>query len=313
MVRFFLKQVMSGLLLTVVVTAVTFTLVFSDGSGIARRVLGTNATEEQVTAKVHELGLDQPVVVQYGKWLSGLVRGDLGASYFTGEPVGAMLTTRVPVTLAIVTIALLLTLILSVLLGVTAAVRGGWLDQLLQVVGIVGASIPNFVIAIALIFTFAIAVPLFPATGYVSPDVDPAGWARSLVLPVMAVLIGSIAGSAQQFRGAVIDVLRQDFVRTLRSRGISERAVIFRHVLRNAAAPGMTILSIQTIALLGGVVLIERIFAMPGMGLLANSSALQGDIPAVMGCVLFTIVVVVVVNLLVDLLAGWLNPKARLS
>jgi peptide/nickel transport system permease protein len=180
-------------------------------------------------------------------------------------------------------------------------------------VGIAGAAIPNFVVAIALVFAFAIALPLFPATGYISPDVDPAGWARSLVLPVAAVTIGSIAGAAQQFRGAVIDTLNQDFVRTLRSRGISQRAIIFRHVLRNAAAPGMTILSLQTISLMGGVVIIERVFALPGMGLLASNSALQGDIPAVMGSVLFTVIVVVVVNIAVDLLNGWLNPKARLS
>ncbi|MEV0640915.1 ABC transporter permease [Streptomyces sp. NPDC050619] len=313
MLRFAVRQTLSSIVLTIVVTAITYALVFSDGTGIARRVLGQSATQAQVSAKVTELGLDQPVAVQYAKWLGGLARGDLGASYFTGEPVTNMLATRVPVTLAIILPALLLTLILSVLIGVTAAVRGGAVDRFLQVVGVLGAAVPNFVVAIALIFVFAIAVPLFPATGYVSPDVDPMGWAKSLVLPVLAVLIGSIAGAAQQFRGAVIDVLRQDFVRTLRSRGISERAVIFRHVLRNAAGPGMTILSLQTVALMGGVVIIERVFALPGMGLLADSSALQGDIPAVMGSVLFSIAVVVVVNITVDLLVGWLNPKARLS
>ncbi|UUU29417.1 ABC transporter permease [Streptomyces sp. CA-210063] len=313
MLRFAVRQTLSSIVLTIVVTAITYALVFSDGTGIARRVLGQSATQAQVSAKVTELGLDQPVAVQYAKWLGGLARGDLGASYFTGEPVTNMLATRVPVTLAIILPALLLTLILSVLIGVTAAVRGGAVDRFLQVTGVLGAAVPNFVVAIALIFVFAIAVPLFPATGYVSPDVDPMGWAQSLVLPVLAVLIGSIAGAAQQFRGAVIDVLRQDFVRTLRSRGISERAVIFRHVLRNAAGPGMTILSLQTVALMGGVVIIERMFALPGMGLLADSSALQGDIPAVMGSVLFSIAVVIVINIAVDLLVGWLNPKARLS
>ncbi|MFF7984121.1 ABC transporter permease [Streptomyces sp. NPDC007901] len=313
MLRFAVRQLLSGVVLTIVVTAVTYALVFSDGTGIARRVLGQSATQAQVTAKVTELGLDQPVAAQYLKWLGGLVRGDLGASYFTGEPVTNMLATRVPVTLAVIVPALLFTMILSVLVGVTAAVRGGGLDRFLQVAGVVGAAIPNFVVAIVLVFAFAIALRAFPATGYVSPDVDPVGWARSLALPVLAVLIGSVAGAAQQFRGAVIDVLEQDFVRTLRSRGISERAVIFRHVLRNAAGPGLTILSLQTVAVMGGVVIIERVFALPGMGLLANDSAVQGDIPAVMGSVLFSIVVVLIVNIAVDLLVGWLNPKARVS
>lgn len=313
MLWFVMRQLVSSVLLTLAVTAVTFLLVFQDGTGIARRVLGQSATEDQVTAKVAELGLDQPVVVQYVKWLGGVLHGDLGASYFTGEPVSDMLATRVPVTLAVVLLALLLTMVLSVLIGVTAAVRGGALDRLLQIIGTIGAAVPNFVVAIVLVFAFAIYLRIFPATGYVSPDVDPVGWAESLVLPVTAVLVGSVAGAAQQLRGAAIDVLRQDFVRTLRSRGIDERAIIFRHVLRNAATPAMTVLSLQTIAMMGGVVFIERIFALPGMGLLANTSAQQGDIPAVMGTVLFTIVVVVAVNFAADLLASWLNPKVRLS
>jgi peptide/nickel transport system permease protein len=184
---------------------------------------------------------------------------------------------------------------------------------MLQVVSVSGAAIPNFVIAIALVFVFALAVPLFPATGYISPDVDTAGWAASLALPVVAILIGAVANAAQQFRSAMLDVMGQDYIRTLRTRGIDERLIVFRHALRNAASPGLTILSLQTIALMGGVVVIERVFAMPGVGLLTNSGALQGDIPAVMGCVLFTIVVVVVVNIAVDLINGWINPKARVS
>lgn len=313
MLKFLMRQVAAGFLLAFVVTAITYALVFGDGTGIARRVLGEDATPQQVADKVAELGLDRSVAVQYLHWLGGVLRGDLGASYFTGEPVSTMLSTRIPVTLEIVLLALAGTLVLSVLIGVTAAVRGGAVDRLLQVTAIAGTAVPNFVIAIALVFAFAVALPLFPATGYVSPDADPAGWIRSLALPVAAVMTGTVAGSAQQFRGAVIDVLDQDYVRTLRSRGVSERAVVFRHVLRNAAVPGLTILSLQTIALLGGVVIIERIFALPGMGLLVSNVALQGDIPAVMGAVLFTVVVVVVVNLAVDLLTDRLNPKARPS
>jgi peptide/nickel transport system permease protein len=313
MARFLLKKLLSSLLLLVAVTAVTFTLVFNDGPGIARRILGQNATPEQVSAKVTELGLDQPVLLQYGQWLGGLLRGDLGQSYFSGEPVSTMLAARVPVTLALVLIATVLTLVLSMLVGVVAAVRGGWLDAVLQILAVVASAIPNFVVAIVLVFAFAIAVRIFPATGYVSPDVSLLGWAASLTLPVLAVLIGSVAAAAAQFRGAVIDVLHADFVRTLRSRGVSERALVFRHVLRNAAGPGLTILSLQTINLLGGVVVIERIFAMPGMGAFATTVAVQGDVPAVMGSVIFTVIVVVVVNIGVDLLNGWINPKARLS
>jgi peptide/nickel transport system permease protein len=224
-----------------------------------------------------------------------------------------MLATRVPVTLSLVLTTLFLTMLLSVFIGVAAAVKGGWIDRTLQIVAVTGAAIPSFVIAIALVFAFALAIPILPATGYVAPDVDTAGWAASLVLPVTAILIGAIANSAQQFRGAMLDVLAQDYIRTLRTRGIDDRLIVFRHALRNAASPGLTILSLQTIALMGGVVVIEQVFAMPGVGLLTSSGAQQGDIPAVMGCVLFTIVVVVVVNIAVDLINGWINPKARVS
>lgn len=310
---FFTRKLVSSALLALIVTAVTFLLVFANGRNTARFILGTGATEEQVTAKVVELGLDQPVVLQYLEWLGGLFTGDLGRSFYTGEQVTAMLTTRVPVTLSIVFISLLLTLVVSVLLGVAAAVKGGWIDRVLQVVGVGGAAVPNFVVAIGLVSLFAITVPLLPATGYVSPDQSLSGWAASLTLPVLAILIGSVANAAQQFRGAMIDVLEQDFIRTLRSRGIPTRQLVFRHALRNAAVPGLTVLSLQTIALMGGVVLIERVFALPGMGLLAQDAAIRRDIPAVMGVVLFSIVVVVVVNTVIDVVNGAINPKARLA
>jgi peptide/nickel transport system permease protein len=313
MLQFLLKKIASGLVLTVVVTAVTFMLIFNNGPAIARQVLGQNATQDQVTAKVQELGLDQPVLLQYIKWLGNLVHGDLGVSFFTNEPISSMLALRIPVTLSLVLVSLFFTMLISVIVGVVAAVRGGWLDRTLQFVSVAGAAIPNFVIAIALVFMFALTLPLFPATGYVSPDYDTAGWAKSLVLPVLAVLIGAVANSAQQFRGAMLDVLSQDYIRTLRTRGISDRHIIFRHALRNAASPGLTILSLQTIALMGGVIVIEQVFALPGMGVLIGSAALQGDIPAVMGDVLFIVIVVVVVNIIVDLLNGWVNPKARIS
>lgn len=313
MLQFLLKKILSGLVLTIVVTAVTFMLIFNNGSAIARQVLGQNATEEQVIAKVQQLGLDQPVLLQYFKWLGNLFQGDLGVSYFTNEAIASMLSTRIPVTLSLVLVSLFFTMLISVIVGVAAAVRGGWLDSALQFVSVAGAAIPNFVIAIGLVFMFALTIPLFPATGYVAPDYDTAAWARSLVLPVLAVLVGAVANSAQQFRGAMLDVLGQDYIRTLRTRGISEGHLIFRHALRNAASPGLTILSLQTIALMGGVIVIEQVFALPGMGVLIGSAALQGDIPAVMGAVLFIVIVVVVVNIMVDLVNGWVNPKARIS
>lgn len=313
MAKYIARKLIASIVLLLIGTAVTFALVFSNSEGIARQVLGQNATQEQVAQRTTELGLDRPLFEQYSVWLGGLIQGDLGRSYYTGEHVTSIIANRIPVTLSVVLVSVALMVVLSILIGVTAAVRGGWTDRVLQVLGIAGSAIPNFIVAIALVFSLAVALGLFPATGYVPASQSLSGWSRTIFLPVVAVLITSVAGAAQQFRGAMIDAMSQDFIRTLRSRGISERAITFRHALRNAAIPGLTTISLQTIGLMGGVVIIERIFALPGIAARLSSSAIQRDIPVVMGAVLFMIVVVVVINIVLDLISGWVNPKARQS
>lgn len=313
MIKFALRQLLSSLVLLVVGTASTFLIVFSNSGNVVREILGQGATEETVRARTAELGLDQPVLLQYGQWVLDALRGDLGRSYYTGEAVVTILSTRVPVTLSLVLISVLLLLILSVVIGVTAAVRGGWIDRLLQFGGIFAGAVPNFVIAIILVFAFAVALRIFPATGYVSPATSIVGWISTLVLPVTAVLVTSVAGASLQFRGAMIDTLSQDYIRTLRARGLSRSAIIYRHALRNAALPGLTTISLQTIGLMGGVVIIETIFALPGVAAQLTDSAILRDIPVVMGAVLFTICVIVVVNIVLNLVTGFVNPKERLS
>ena len=306
-----LRNVLRSLAVLLVVTFATFCLMFRNGPGIAQSVLGMSATPEGIQAKMAELGLDRPLLVQYGDWLQGAITGDLGQSFYTAESVTGALANRVPLTLTVVILTLLLTAILSVLLGVIAAVRGGATDRVVQVVSIVGAAVPAFIVAIALVFTFAIAWRVFPATGYVPPGESVLGWLESVTLPVIALLVGAVAGAAAQFRTAVLDTASKDYVRTLRARGISERAVVWRHVLRNSAGPGMIALSLTMIALLGGAVFIEQVFALPGMGQLAVSSATISDVPMVMGTVLVTVLIVLVVNFLADLATYFLNPKAR--
>ena len=294
-----------------IVTFVTFSLMYGNGPGIARAVLGLQATQADVQREVVRLGLDQPLFVQYGRWLGGVLTGDLGTSFFTGQRVSDALATRIPVTLSLVLITLVLTVILSVLLGVTAAVYGGWVDRVVQFLAVLGAAIPSYIIAIVLIFALALTLRIFPATGYTSPDQSFVGWVSSITLPVVALLVGSIAGAASQIRSAVADVLGRDYVRTLRARGVPEREIIFVHVLRNAGGPGLIVLGLQTIYLIGGAVVIELVFALPGMGELTNTSAQQGDVPLVMGVVLVIVLIVLIVNLLSDLAGAALNPKAR--
>lgn len=310
MIRFIAVRLASAFALALAVSFASFALIFSNGASIARTILGVDASEEAVAAKAVELGLDRPVIAQYIEWLFGAIQGDLGRSYYSGELVADVIAARAPVTLSLVGLAMLVTAVLSVLLGIASAVATGWLDRVLQFVALIGSAVPSFVVALALILTMAVGLRLVPSSGYTRFDADPGGWLVGLVLPVSAVAIGAIGAAAQQFRGAVKDVLEQDYVRTLRSRGIRPWAVVFRHVFRNAAGPGIIILGLQIILLMGGVVVIERIFALPGIGNTTVGSSLQGDIPIVMGCILFIIIVVVVVNLVTDLINAALNPKA---
>jgi peptide/nickel transport system permease protein len=311
MVFSLLKDLVRSLGVMLVVTFATFALMYGNAEGIARAVLGLSATPEDVGREVTALGLDRPLPVQYVDWLTGAVTGDLGRSFYTSESVAQALSTRVPVTLTLVVITLLLTAVLSVTLGVTAAVRGGWADKVVQFFSVLGTAVPPYIVAILLVFSFAVSWRLLPATGYVAPDRGLTPWALSITLPVAALLAGAVAGVAAQFRTAVLDTLGRDYVRTLRARGVREREIIFRNVLRNAAAPGLTALSLTMIGLLGGAVFIEQVFALPGMGELAISAGQISDVPMVMGTVLVTIVIVLVVNFLADLGVFLLNPKAR--
>lgn len=306
-----LKNLLRSFALFLVVTFATFCLMYGNARGIAFSTLGLRASEEDIQAQIVRLGLDRPLIDQYWSWLSGSFTGDLGRSFYTSESVASALSNRVPVTLTIVLLTIALTAVVAVLLGVTAAVRGGWADRVVQVLSIIGTAVPAFIVAIALVFLFAINWRVFPATGFVQFDQSPSDWARSLVLPVVALLIGSVANAAQQFRTAMLDTLGRDFIRTLRARGVSERQLVFRNALRNAAAPGLTVLNLQLFAVLGGAVFIEQVFALAGMGQLANAAAQIQDVPMVMGTVLVTVLIVLSVNFVADILITVLNPKAR--
>ncbi|MBE4717737.1 ABC transporter permease [Pseudarthrobacter sp. AB1] len=313
MITFILKRLGSGLVVLFAVSILVFSLLYVSSGSIARNILGDQATPDQLAVKEAELGLDQPIFTRYFSWLTGALQGDLGTSWFTSEPVSNALATRIPVTMTMVIAAMLLISIIATLIGVAAAVKRGWVDRVVQIGAIIGDSVPGFVIGIILVTILAIQMGMFPATSTISPGVGADAWVLSLTLPVIALLINGVTGGAQQIRSAVIKQLERDYVRTLRSRGIGEREVLFKHVLRSAAPAGLTVLSLQLIGMLGGVVIIEQIFALPGMGPLAVAATGQSDQPVVMGVVMYTVAVVIVVNLIVDLLNGWLNPKVRAS
>jgi len=313
MFAFIARRLGSGALLLLVISSLAYFLMFFSASNIAINLLGDAATPEQLIAKEIELGLDRPILDRYLEWLAAAVTGDFGYSWFSSEPILSALLSRLPVTLTLVSITILLTAVVATILGTAAAVRGGVIDRIVQVLGVAGFAIPNFVIAIFLVTVFAIQLFLLPATGWVPLEQDPALWLQSLILPVSALVLGSVASSSAQIRSAVKAVLERDWVRTLRARGLSEREILLKHVLRAAAPAGLTILSLQFVGMLGGAVIIEQIFALPGMGFLALQSTGIGDTPVVMGVVVATVIIVILVNLLVDLANGWLNPKVRVK
>jgi peptide/nickel transport system permease protein len=313
MLRFVVRRLAAGLVLIVVLSSLAYLLLYISAGNIARNILGQSATEETVELKKQELGLDQPLLTRFGDWLSNALQGDLGVSWFTGQPVTEALTSRLAVTLSLVIGATVVTAIVSVALGVLAAKRRGWADRVVQVVAVLGFAIPGFLIALGLVLVFAINLGWFAPTGYTPFSESPTAWLSSITLPVIALALGGIAGVSAQIRGSMIDALRLDYVRTLRSRGLSEGRVVYKHVLRNAAGPALSVLGLQFVGLLSGAVIIEQIFAIPGLGQIIVGATAQGDIPLVMGVVLVTAVIVVILNLVVDLLQGWLNPKVRLS
>ncbi|MFI6435116.1 ABC transporter permease [Streptomyces sp. NPDC050759] len=312
MILYVVRRLTSGLVLAVLVTMITFLLLSLSFDDVATSLVGTGATPEAIAAQKSHMGLDRPLFTQYADWLGHAVTGDFGLSYFTSEPVRSAITARLGVTLSIVVVALLITCVISVVLGVLAASRGGAVDRIAQGASMAGYLIPNLLIAIALVYVLAIKLHVFPATGYTPFSEDPGRWASSIAIPVAALMMGGIASLTAQIRGAMIGELRKDYIRTLRTRGIATRSIVLRHALRNAAGPALTVLSLEFIQMLGGALIIEQVFALPGFGQYAFNASLQGDVPIIMGISLFGVLLVVCVNLVVDLVNGWLNPKARM-
>jgi peptide/nickel transport system permease protein len=313
MMLYIVRRLLSGAVLAAGVTLITFLLLSTSFNDVAANQLGSAAaTPAAIAQERAQLGLNGPVIVQYGRWLAHAVRGDFGTSYTTSQAAGSAVVSHFGVTLSIVVSALLLTVALSLVLGVTAAARGGLADRIAQALSLFGILVPNLLFAIVLVYVVSIKLGLLPATGYTSFGSDPGAWAQGVILPVIALMIGPLASLTAQVRGAMRDELRKDYIRTLRTRGLSTRSIVLRHALRNAIGPALTVLSFEFIAMLGGAMFIERIFAVPGFGTFTFTASLQGDIPVVMCVAAFAVFMVICLNLVVDLVNGWLNPKARL-
>lgn len=291
---------------------ITFGLGALSNTNPAASMLGDNATPDSIARLTHQLGLDRPLLVQYWNWLGAALHGDLGRSYFSQIPVATSIAQRLPVDVSLAVVAILLAVLLGGGAGILAAVkRGTWIDRTVTAVCSLAATLPAFVIGIALVLVAAVAVHLFPSVGYVQPSVSPALWLSHIVLPGLALSVEPAVTVARQLRTSLVDTLGQNFVTGAVTRGLGPRRVLFGHALRNAAGPAVTVLGLSIPLLIGGAVVTESVFALPGLGQLAVTSAGERDIPVVQGVLLVTSVLVVLANVVVNAALVWLRPAAR--
>jgi peptide/nickel transport system permease protein len=309
--RYAARRLAIAVPLIVVVATLTFFLVQLVGGSPAGAILGANATEQQISSLEAELGLDEPVMARFGEWMGSAVQGDLGESFLDGRPVTERLLDALPPTLSLALVATLLTLVLGLVLGMVAAVRGGRADRFVQWICNLGMAVPNFWLAAVLIYVLALEFAVFPVSGYSDLSTSPGDWLWHLVLPAVALSMANLGQIAFQARAAVRDALSREFVRTLHATGVPRQRILYKHVLRNAAVPVVTVTGLTFIFTLGGVVVLELIFGMSGMGLLMLNSVQGSDYAVVLGAVVVFALLVVTVNLVVDVITAALDPRVR--
>lgn len=280
----------------------------------AQVALGVNATPEALASTRHEFGTDRPQVVQYLDWMGGLLHGDFGRSYVTGDAIGPKLLDRFEVTLWLVGTAMIIAVVVAVPLGTIAAARhrkpsGVALSGASQI----GAAVPGFLAGILLVELFAVKLRVLPSGGWTPPDADAGAFVRGLILPALSLGLVQAAVLTRYVRSAVLDVLREDYLRTARAKGLGPVQALVRHGLRNAAVPVVTVLGLQLATLLIGAVIIERVFVIPGLGSLLLDSVASRDLVVVQDVVMVLVVSVLLVNFLVDLLYAVVDPRLRRS
>ncbi|MTD52733.1 ABC transporter permease [Amycolatopsis pithecellobii] len=312
--RLIRRRLLLSVPLVLVVSILTFVLQSLTPGDAARTILGTDFDPAQYAMLRQKLGLDEPLWERYWNWLQQLFHGSLGDSLFSGQAVTEALNERLGVTLSLIVATVLLAGMTGIGLGVLSATRrNGLLARTVDVLSLVGEALPSFWVGLLLIAGFAVLWQIFPATGYIAPADSIGGWAWSLVLPVVTLSLGAVAVIAKQTRDSMMDILDREFVSALRARGIAESSIVFRHALRAAAIPVVTVLGLLFVHLLSGTVLVETVFGLPGLGGLAVQATTQHDMPMIQGAAVYFTLIVVVVNLLIDITYGWLNPKARTS
>ncbi len=313
MIRYLYRRLLLGIPLLFLVSLLTFVTVALIPGDPAVQILGAGHTGAEYLAFDKKLGLQQPVLVQYWHWLDNVLHGTLGTSVFSTQSVFSFIGQRLPVTISLIAGATVVSLIVGVGLGVLSATMRGSFARVVDVLSWLGFAVPNFWLGLILVDLFAVRLKLFPASGYVNFGHSPSSWLKSLILPVLTLALFGATGIAKQTRDAMTDVMNSEFVVALRVAGLPRRSIIFRHALRNAAIPVVTNIGLFAVAMLGGTVLVEQVFVLPGLGSLAVQAASSHDLPVIEGVVVTFALIVIAVNLLIEVSYAWLNPRIRVK
>ncbi|MDX3807299.1 ABC transporter permease [Bosea thiooxidans] len=312
MLAYIVKRILATIPVMLVVALTVFSLLFLAPGDPATMIAGDQASAADIERIRQSLGLDQPFLVQFGTWLWRLAHFDLGNSVFTGQPVTALMAERVGPTVSVMLLTLVLSISIAVPLGVVAAWKSGsWIDRAIMSVSVVGFSVPLFVVGYILAWAFALKLQWLPPQGYtpISEGIWP--WLQRLILPAITLGFVYIVLIARITRASMLEVLQQDYVRTARAKGLGPRTILFLHALKNGAVPVITVIGIGFAALIGGTVVTETVFTIPGMGRLTVDAILRRDYPVIQGLVLVFSFVYVLVNLAVDLIYTLVDPRIR--
>ena len=307
-----LRRLLSAIPVLFIVSLISFGLMRLIPGDPAASIAGPSATPAQIDQLRRDLGLDEPLLMQLLHYYQGLLQGDFGKSLLLGKGVLAATLERLPVTIGLSLYALVLTLLIGVTSGIIAALRQNtWVDQVAMMIAMLGISIPNFFLGLLMIIFFAVQLGWLPSGGYVPFSQDPIGGLRSTTMPAISLALLQAGLLARITRSGMLEVLRQDYVRTARAKGLPERQVILKHALANALIPIVTVVGIIISLLLSGAVVTEALFSLPGMGQLLTQAVLSRDYPMVQGGLLLVTTFLVVVNILVDILYAMIDPRVR--
>ena len=312
MYAYIVRRILATIPVMAVVAIFVFSLLHLTPGDPASVIAGDYASPAAIAQIRAKLGLDQPIYIQFGKWVARLAQGDLGVSIFSDLPVSKLIVQRLEPTLALATATIILAVLTAVPMGVVAAWKAGtWIDRLVMVFAVLGFSVPIFVFGYLLIWGFSLKLQWFPVQGYVSISKGFYPFIRSITLPTVALAVIYVALIARITRASVLEVLTEDYIRTAHAKGLSSRGVLIGHALKNAAVPIVTIIGIGVALLIGGVVVTESVFNIPGLGRLTVDAILRRDYPIIQGIVFIFAGIYVFINLIIDILYTFLDPRIR--